>query len=121
MSNVNALKSLTFVLKTKVELNHAYMPFISGGGIFVPTTEPYALGESVLINLELPNENQALAIEGKIVWITPKHALYQAIQGVGIEFTGPNAQAHCHQIETHLDPDHEVGGYTYWIDEDLNK
>lgn len=121
MSEVNTLKTLNFTLKTAIELNHAYMPFVCGGGLFIPTTETYTLGETVLVHVKLPDQDKPLPIQGKVIWITPKHALYQALQGIGIQFIDSTAKSHCHEIESHLDPAHEVGGYAYWIDEDLNK
>lgn len=101
-----------YVIQDPVELNLSYMPFISGGGLFVPTEQSYPLGTKVLVDLVLPGHKDSLKIEGKIVWVTPPNALYQVLSGVGVQFTGAEAQSVKVQIEAGLDRSMEIGGYT---------
>ncbi len=103
---------LNYQINDTVELNLSYMPFISGGGIFVPTPQIFPLGTKVFIQLSLPGHKDSLKIEGKIVWLTPPNALYQVLSGVGVQFTGSEAQNVRSQIEAGLDKTMEIGGYT---------
>ena len=113
--------TLNVVIKDPIELNLSYMPFIHGGGLFIPTPQPFSLGDKVLVNLQLPGKNDSLKIEGKIVWITPKIALYHVIPGIGIQFIGSNPKSISSQIEAQLDASIEVGGYTYGITEETKR
>ena len=65
---------LSLAIKDKAALYNAYMPFVKGGGIFVPTTKRYALGDEVFILLSLMEEKDRLPVAGKVVWITPAGA-----------------------------------------------
>ncbi len=106
---------LTYIISDPIELNLSYMPFIANGGLFVPTYDHFALGDKVRIKLQLPGKKDAIDIEGKVVWITSKNALYHVLAGVGVQFTGSNSQTIKEQLENLLDKSIEVGGYTYGI------
>ena len=112
---------LVYVINEPAELNLSYMPFINNGGLFIPTDQNYALGDKLNIDLQLPGKKEMIRIEGKIVWITSKNALYHVLPGVGIQFIGTNALGIRNQIEANLDSSMEVGGYTYGITQELKK
>jgi type IV pilus assembly protein PilZ len=103
---------LTYVIKDLVELNLSYMPFITEGGLFVPTDKFYPLGTKLTVELLLPGHKDSLKIEGKVVWVTPPNALYQVLCGVGVQFIGTQSPAVRAQIEASLDKSMEIGGYT---------
>ncbi len=83
-------------IKEKTALYAAYMPFIAGGGLFVPTTRPGRLGDEIYIILSLMDDPAKIAITGKIVWITPAGTPGRQ-QGIGVQFsadeTGSQARA----------------------------
>ncbi len=106
---------VNYTISDPLEINLAYMPFIEGGGLFIPSSESFSLGEQVLIDLLLPEKKDSVRIEGKVIWITPNNALHHVLPGIGIQFNGVNAEAHRSLIETNLDKKMEVGGYTYGI------
>jgi type IV pilus assembly protein PilZ len=113
---------LDYVLKNQLELNLSYMPFIKDGGLFVPSNETFSISEKITLNLQLPGQKESHLIEGKVIWITPKNALYQIFPGVGVQFIGDNAKSIHEQIKTNLDNTMDVGGYTYGItDMEKNK
>jgi type IV pilus assembly protein PilZ len=103
---------LTYVIKDPVELNLSYMPFITDGGLFVPTETFYPLGTKLTVDLLLPGHKESLKIEAKVVWVTPPNALYQVLCGVGVQLIGTQAPAIRAQIEASLDKSMEIGGYT---------
>lgn len=90
---------LNHTIKNQSELNLSYMPFITEGGLFIPTEQAFSLGDAVTINLQLPDKAELMKIEGKVIWITPLNALHHALPGVGIQFTGEEAQRVRDQIE----------------------
>lgn len=118
---MSEVEVLSYVINDPVELNLSYMPFINGGGLFVPTPRVFSLGEKVLIDLKLPGKTETSRIEGKIVWMTPANALHHVLPGIGIQFIGADALVIRNQIEANLDSSMEVGGYTYGITEESKK
>lgn len=84
-------------------LHAAYMPLLGGGGIFVPTTRPYQLGDSVYVMFTLPDSPQRHPIAGKVAWITPARAENGRQQGVGVQFPNePRSEQLREQIEKML-------------------
>jgi len=77
---------LSLNINTKSALFSAYMPFIKRGGLFLPTTRPYALGEEIFMLLTLMDEPARLPIAGIVVWVTPAGAQGSKSQGIGIQF-----------------------------------
>lgn len=95
----NGILSLT--IRDKAVLYAAYMPFIKDGGLFVPTTKPYKVGDEVFMLLSLMDEAEKLPIAGRVVWITPRGAQSNRAAGIGVQFIGEDATAH-KKIESYL-------------------
>lgn len=94
---------LSLAIKDKGALYNAYMPFVKGGGIFVPTTKRYALGDEVFILLTLMEEKDRLPVAGKVVWITPPGAQGNRTAGIGVQFADTaEGEAVRNKIETLL-------------------
>ncbi len=77
---------IQLVFREKGALYAAYMPMFSDGGIFVPTTRDYRLGEDIYLLLSLPDDPQRYPVAGKVGWITPANASGGRTQGVGVRF-----------------------------------
>lgn len=77
---------LSLSIKEKTALYAAYMPFLKGGGIFIPTNKPYRLGDEVFMLLSLMEDPNKLPVAGRVVWITPEGAQGNKVQGVGVQF-----------------------------------
>ena len=71
-------------IKEKAALYAAYIPAFNDGGIFIPTTRDYALGDDVYVLLSLPDDPQRYPVAGKVAWITPERAAGGRTQGVGV-------------------------------------
>ena len=78
---------LSLSIKEKPALYAAYMPFIKGGGIFIPTTKAYRLGDEVFMLLTLMDDPNKLPVAGKVAWITPPEAQGNKSQGIGVQFS----------------------------------
>ena len=77
---------LSLVVKDKAALYNAYMPYIKQGGIFVPTTRRYFIGDEVFLLLTLPDSSERLPVAGKVVWVTPTGAQGNRTAGIGVQF-----------------------------------
>ncbi|MBL8492027.1 MAG: PilZ domain-containing protein [Rhodocyclaceae bacterium] len=78
---------LSLNINSKSALYAAYMPFIKQGGLFIPTTRPYAIGDEIFMLLTLMDEPARLPIAGTVVWITPPGAQGNKSQGIGVQFS----------------------------------
>jgi type IV pilus assembly protein PilZ len=99
MNSRSGILSLT--IKDKAVLYAAYMPFIQGGGLFIPTIKQYQLGEEVFMLLQLMEEPEKIPVAGKIIWVTPKGAQGNKVAGIGVQFTGDDTMAK-DKVETYL-------------------
>ncbi len=77
---------IQLAIKEKAALYAAYIPVFTEGGIFIPTSREYKLGDDIYVLLTLPEDNQRYPVAGKVAWITPAKASGARTQGVGILF-----------------------------------
>ena len=73
-------------IKEMGALYAAYIPLFTEGGMFIPTTRDYQLGEDIYVLLTLPEDTQRYPIAGRVAWVTPARAAGNRTQGVGIQF-----------------------------------
>lgn len=93
---------LSLAIREKAALFAAYMPFVKGGGLFIPTSKPFKMGEEVFMLLTLLNDPNKLKVVGKVIWITPQ-AVNNKPQGIGIQFSDKDGGAEAKKrIETIL-------------------
>ena len=78
---------LSHAFKDKAALYNAYMPYLRHGGIFVPTSKRYFLGDEVFLLVTLPESNERMPVAGKVIWITPTGAQGNRTAGIGVQFT----------------------------------
>ena len=78
------------------------MPFIKGGGLFIPTKKSYHVGEEVFMLLTLMEETDKIPVAGKIVWITPVGAQGNRAAGIGVQFSDQDDGAARNKIEGFL-------------------
>jgi type IV pilus assembly protein PilZ len=93
---------LSLAIKDKGSLYSAYIPFLKGGGIFIPTNKQYELGDEVFILLTLMEETEKLPVVGRVAWINPKDAQGHFVPGIGVQFTDKDGDAVRNKIETYL-------------------
>lgn len=77
---------LSLSIKEKSALYAAYMPYLKQGGIFIPTSKAYRLGDEVFMLLTLMNDPNKLPVAGKVVWITGSGSQGNKTQGIGVQF-----------------------------------
>jgi len=86
LQNIARPSVLSLNINSKSALYAAYMAFLKNGGVFVPTSRPYALGDEVFMLLSLMDEPGKLPIAGKVVWVTPADSQGNKTQGIGVHF-----------------------------------
>jgi type IV pilus assembly protein PilZ len=77
---------IQLVFREKGALYAAYIPLFTEGGLFVPSTREYRLGEDIYLLLSLPDDPQRFPVAGKVAWLTPLNASGGRTQGVGVRF-----------------------------------
>jgi type IV pilus assembly protein PilZ len=77
---------IQLAIKDKAALYAAYIPLFSEGGIFIPVSREYKLGDDVYVLLSLPEDPQRYPVAGKVAWVTPAKASNNRTQGIGISF-----------------------------------
>ncbi|MGR9051040.1 MAG: PilZ domain-containing protein [Gammaproteobacteria bacterium] len=93
---------LSLSIKDKNALYAAYMPYIINGGLFIPTTRNYEMGQEVFMLLNLMEETERLPIAGKIIWKTPPGSAGYRTTGIGVQFTDQDGGMARNKIETYL-------------------
>jgi type IV pilus assembly protein PilZ len=79
---------IQLAIREKAALYAAYIPVFTEGGVFVPTSREYKLGDDVYILLTLPEDTERHPVAGKVAWITPSGVTGNRTPGVGVRFPG---------------------------------
>lgn len=77
---------IQLAIKEKSALYAAFIPLFVEGGVFIPTSREYKLGDDVYVLLSLPDDPQRYPVAGKVAWVTPAKASSNRTQGIGISF-----------------------------------
>lgn len=77
---------LSLAIKEKSALYAAFMPYVKGGGLFIPTNKNFKIGEEVFMLLSLVDDPMKLKVVGKVIWITPAPQANRP-QGIGVQFS----------------------------------
>ena len=77
---------IQLAIKEKSALYAAYIPLFSAGGLFIPTTRDYHLGDAIYVLISLPDDPQRYPVAGKVAWVTPAKATNSRTQGEGVVF-----------------------------------
>jgi type IV pilus assembly protein PilZ len=93
---------LSLTIKDKNALYAAYMQFVKNGGLFIPTSKKYKIGDEVFMLLSLMEETERLPVAGKIIWITPVGAEGNRAAGIGVQFSDQDGGMARNKIEGYL-------------------
>src|SRR3990172_1852821 len=94
---------LSLTISQNSALYAAYIPHLKRGGIFIPTTRPYRLGDEVFMLLMLMDDPNKLPVAGQVVWITPANCQGHKAPGNGVHFSDDESgHAAKRRIETVL-------------------
>jgi type IV pilus assembly protein PilZ len=93
---------LSLTIKDKNALYAAYIQFIKNGGLFIPTSKKYKLGDEVFMLLSLMDETERLPVAGKIIWVTPSGSEGNRAAGIGVQFSDQDGGMARNKIEGYL-------------------
>jgi type IV pilus assembly protein PilZ len=93
---------LSLNIKDKSALYAAYMPYVTNGGLFIPTDKQYNLGDEVFMLLSLMDDKERLPVAGKIIWVTPRGAQNSKTAGIGVQFSTQDNGTTRNKIEGYL-------------------
>ena len=106
---------MSLAIRERAALQAAYMRFVEGGGLFIPTTRPAQLGDEVYAILTLLDEPGKIAVSGRVCWVTPAGVPGRP-QGIGIQFARNEAgEAAKVRIETLLSAELGTGRPTHTL------
>ncbi|STZ75603.1 PilZ domain-containing protein [Bergeriella denitrificans] len=88
-------KTLFLKIEDQAMLYHCYMPFLTHGGLFVPTEDLPDLGDEVFLSVEIGGENHVLPV--RAAWINPARTSAQRPRGVGLAF---GTQEACQKLKS---------------------
>ncbi len=105
-------------ISDKDVLNSVYMSFVKGGGLFIPTSPQFILGEEIFISLSVMDAR--FGVSCKVVWISPSMQTestmmfgkasdqsnlkqnYMRAPGAGVQFIGGEREEAQRFIENQL-------------------
>jgi type IV pilus assembly protein PilZ len=93
---------LNHAIRDKAALYASFMPFVRNGGLFIPTTKHYQLGDEIFLLLQLMDEPDRIPVAGKVIWVTPPGAEGNRTVGVGVQFSDQDKGAARNKIEGYL-------------------
>ena len=106
---------MSLAIRERAALAAAYMRFVEGGGLFIPTNRAAAVGDEIYAILTLLDEPDKIAVPGRVCWITPAGVPGRP-QGIGIQFAHNEAgEAAKVRIETLLSGELATGRPTHTI------
>lgn len=94
---------LSLHIKEKSALYAAYMPHLKHGGVFIPTTKSYRIGDEVFMLLTILNDPNKVPVAGQVAWVTPPDSQSNKTAGIGVHFSeDESGQEARHRIEAVL-------------------
>jgi type IV pilus assembly protein PilZ len=78
---------LSLTISQKSALYAAYIPHLKRGGIFIPTTKRYRIGDEVFMLLTIMDDPNKIPVAGTVVWVTPANCQGSKAQGIGVHFS----------------------------------
>jgi len=93
---------ITHKFKDASTLYSCYMPFVKGGGVFIPSSREFKIGEEVFLALSFLEDPQKYGVTGRIVWVAPRGGQSGKTAGAGVQFLEDEqgAKAYIEQLLT---------------------
>lgn len=89
---------INHAIKDIQTLYNCYMPFVLGGGLFVPSTRQFPLGEEVFVVVTLPESSDRIPLTGKVVWVNHR-SQGQRPAGFAVQMAGDEGKRLRAEIE----------------------
>ena len=89
---------LNYPIRDLQTLYSSYLPFISGGALFVPSNRSVLLGEDVFVVVTLPDSKERTPLTGKVVWVTHRTQGMRPA-GFALQLSGEDGKRMSNEIE----------------------
>ena len=76
---------LSLLLPDKQALHKHYMPFLRGGGLFIPTSKAFDIGGEVFVLIQLPEETERRPVSAKVAWLSSLCHASSRPAGIGVQ------------------------------------
>lgn len=80
---------LKITLATKKDFKEVYIKNISGGGVYISTSEKFNIGNQVEFTVEIEETHKSMKISGEVAWTNPK-GFRNLPPGVGLKLKDLN-------------------------------
>jgi len=85
-------------IQDKAMLHACYMPYVQGGGLFIPSQQSVRMGELMTLVVALPGQAQKMMLTGPVIWISYKATGFKP-KGFAIQLCGDKAEFYRTEIE----------------------
>ena len=73
---------------------------VGGGGLFIESTAPMAVGTEFTVSFALPDRSaEWLEAKGRVAWVCPKADQYTFFPGMGVRFTSVTSDTRARMLE----------------------
>lgn len=73
---------------------------VGGGGLFIESTRPLAIGTEVTVSFSLPDRpGEWMEGKGRVAWVCPKPDQYTFFPGMGVRFTAVASDTRARLLE----------------------
>ncbi len=73
-------------------LQSIYLGYIRNGGVFIPATGSYMLGDPVFVLLSLEAEKRKIPMCATVIWITPIQSQENKCPAIGVRFVDSDSK-----------------------------
>lgn len=105
---------INFPIRDLTALKASYMPYVLGGGLFVPSNRPVALGDELFVVTSMPDSPERIPLTGKVIWISHRANAHRPA-GFGIQLTGDEGIKFKNKAEKMLVGQLTTEGLTYTL------
>ena len=96
-------KMVQVALADRTSIYNSYMSFLTHGGVFIARDDTFAIGDEVLLVLEVGEAADRFPLKTTVCWINPVRGSTTRPRGVGLAFdNGDTAKQARHYIENSL-------------------
>ena len=99
----NPGKMVQVNLVDRTSIYNSYMSFLNNGGVFIASDDTFAMGDEVLLVLEVGEAADRFPLRPTVCWINPVRGSTTRPRGVGLAFDNSDtAKQARHYIENSL-------------------
>lgn len=76
---------ISLKIENEDQLYLHFMPFVEGGGLFLPTKKAHKLGDEIFFLLDIYLDSDPMPLTGKVVWLNPQSIGSHREAGIGVQ------------------------------------